>query len=130
MNHPGTKSKLYLLLVVFTAVTASSAEPDTAKAKPFVDITVASGLDFVHFNGMSGELYYAEMMGSGAALFDYDNDGDLDIYLVQGAMLGADKKIAAATFPPQHELPLTDRLYRNDSGEGGSDRLRFTDVTQ
>lgn len=130
MNHPGTKSKLYLLLVVFTAVTASSAEPDTAKAKPFVDITVASGLDFVHFNGMSGELYYAEMMGSGAALFDYDNDGDLDIYLVQGAMLGADKKIAAATFPPQHELPLTDRLYRNDSGDGGSDRLRFTDVTQ
>ena len=57
MNHPGTKSKLYLLLVVFTAVTASSAEPDTAKAKPFVDITVASGLDFVHFNSTSGGLY-------------------------------------------------------------------------
>ncbi|MEE8463729.1 MAG: VCBS repeat-containing protein, partial [Gammaproteobacteria bacterium] len=130
MIHSSTKHKIFLLIAAFAAVTALQAERDTTQGRPLVDITADSGLDFVHFNGMSGELYYAEMMGSGAALFDYDNDGDLDIYLVQGAMLGADKKISAATFPPQHELPLTDRLYRNDSGDGGSDRLRFTDVTK
>ncbi|MCH6573515.1 MAG: hypothetical protein IH809_07725 [Proteobacteria bacterium] len=117
MNHPSTRHKLYLLIAAFAALPALPAERDTTPGSPFIDITAASGLDFVHFNGMSGELYYAEMMGSGAALFDYDNDGDLDIYLVQGAMLGAGKKISAATFPPQHELPLTDRLYRNDSGD-------------
>jgi len=130
MNHPSTRHKLYLLIAAFAALPALPAERDTTPGSPFIDITAASGLDFVHFNGMSGELYYAEMMGSGAALFDYDNDGDLDIYLVQGAMLGAGKKISAATFPPQHELPLTDRLYRNDSGDDGSDLVRFTDVTK
>ena len=71
-----------------------------------------SGLDFVHFNGMSGERYYPEIMAPGVGLFDYDNDGDLDVYLVQGQMLGAKKTLKDATFPPAG--PLGDRLFRND----------------
>jgi hypothetical protein len=126
MIHSFTKPILILLLLGLSVIPVSAAEGN----KPFIDITADSGLDFVHFNGMSGELYYAEMMGSGAALFDYDNDGDLDIYLVQGAMLGAGKEISAATFAPKHHSPLTDRLYRNDFGDDGSDRVRFTDVTK
>ena len=77
----------------------------------FVDRAAATGLDFAHFNGMSGELYFVEMNGAGAALFDYDRDDDLDLYLVQGTTLGTGKSIADATLPPR------DRLYRNE-GDG------------
>ncbi|MBM3818213.1 MAG: CRTAC1 family protein [Acidimicrobiia bacterium] len=70
---------------------------------------------------MSGRFYLAEIMGSGVALLDYDNDGDLDVYAVQGGRLGAG---AAAD-------PRGDRLFRNDltSSADGTRTLRFTDVT-
>jgi hypothetical protein len=72
------------------------------------------------------------MMGSGVALFDFDNDGDLDIYLIQGQMLGRGKTLADALLPTRMPLPLTDRLYRNDLEvhADGSRTLRFTDVTK
>src|SRR5579871_2941476 len=50
----------------------------------FVDRAAEAGLDVVHVSGMSGQYYYAEIIGPGAALFDYDNDGDLDVFLPQG----------------------------------------------
>ncbi len=93
----------------------------------FEDRAGASGLDFVQFNGMSGDYYMAEVTGSGGALVDVDNDGDLDAYLVQGTMLAPGKTLADATFPTRYGEPLTDRLYRNDLGDGGE--IRFTDVT-
>lgn len=94
----------------------------------FIDATADSGLDFVHWNGMSGELYFCEMVGPGAALLDYDGDGDLDLFLVQGSELG----VKAPLFPPQHPLPLSDRLYRNDLliAPDGTHSVRFTDVTE
>jgi len=77
------------------------------------------GLRFVHDNGQAGEMYFPEIGGSGAALFDYDGDGDLDAYLVQGGPLGAAREKAGTEGTG---LP-TDRLYRNDG-------KRFTDVTE
>ncbi len=56
----------------------------------------------------------AEILGPGVALLDYDNDGDLDVFVAQGQMLGAGKTIGQALFPPGMPLPLTGRLYRND----------------
>jgi hypothetical protein len=103
-----------------------------APPAPFTEEAASRGIDFVHFNGMSGELYFVENMGSGAGLIDYDGDGDLDAYLVQGAMLGPGKRIEDATFPPRHPLPLSDRLYRNDStlAADGTIVVRFVDVTE
>jgi hypothetical protein len=103
-----------------------------AQLEPWFEERAADlGLNFVHFNGMTGEYHFSEMMGGGAALFDYDGDGDLDAYLVQGAMLDSSTDPMTASFPPQHPLPLTDRLYRNDLelGLNGASIARFVDVT-
>jgi hypothetical protein len=97
----------------------------------FVDRAQATGLDFTYFNGMSGDFYFPEMMGGGVALFDYDNDGDLDIYFTQGQMLGSGKTVGQAIIPPR-SLPLSGRLYRNDLTiqPDGTRTLHFTDVTE
>ena len=80
----------------------------------FVDAAASSGLDFHHFNGGSGRFHMVEILGSGGGLLDYDGDGDLDAYLVQGAMLDADRTLDEAVFPLRHPAPPSDRLYRND----------------
>lgn len=104
---------------------AGGTSSSTASVPPsgdwFVDRTEASGLDFVHVNGMSGQRYIAEIMGPGVALFDYDNDGDLDVYAVQGQLLTKGEQAPASQ----------DRLFRNDleTGTGGVRTVRFTDVT-
>ena len=97
----------------------------------FVDRAKEAGLDFVHVNGMSGQYYVPENMGPGIGLLDFDTDGDLDVYLVQGQMLGAGKTPAQATFAPNGSRLLGGRLYRNDLKveADGTRTLRFTDVT-
>ena len=71
-----------------------------------------SGISFIHQNGAEGSLWPLEIMGSGAALIDFDNDGDLDIYLRQGGTLG---EIRSA---------VGDRLYVNQWVETGAMRFR------
>ena len=108
---------------------ASAAEPGPEDW--FVERAAATGLDFVHFNGMSGEFYAPEMMPAGVGLLDYDNDGDLDAYFVQGQIMGGGRTLADALFEPVGPLPPRGRLYRNDLSvdAGGARTLRFTDVT-
>jgi hypothetical protein len=88
-------------------------------SEPFRDAAAESGLRFRHTNGATGHFYMPEIMGSGVALFDYDNDGDLDVYLVQGRPLDGASPSAGGN-----------RLFRNDLiGPGSRGELHFTDVT-
>ncbi|GIX07046.1 MAG: RNA-binding protein [Candidatus Poribacteria bacterium] len=77
----------------------------------FTDATEEFGLDFVHYNAFSAERRLVETMGGGGALFDMDNDGDLDLYLVQGNDL------------PTGDPKRTNRLYENRNG-------RLIDITE
>jgi enediyne biosynthesis protein E4 len=78
---------------------------------------------------MTGHMYMPEVVGPGVALFDYDNDGDLDVFLVQGEDVfepGAD----GLPRPPR-DPGVRGRLFRNDLDllPDGTRRLHFTDVT-
>src|SRR4029450_3098099 len=94
----------------------------------FTDRATDTGLVFTHVNGMSGQFYLTEIMAPGVALFDYDNDGDLDIYLVQGSGFGVQG--SGSGFRVQGS-GFKGRLYRNDLEVhfDGTRLLHFTDVT-
>src|SRR5579859_4548817 len=62
---------------------AVSSDSGAEEAPWFIDITEKVGLHFVHDAGPLGNYFMPESLGSGAALFDFDNDGRLDIYLLQ-----------------------------------------------
>jgi len=83
----------------------------------FVDGSESSGITFVHVTGASGKKYVMECVSSGCGLLDFDDDGDLDVYMVNGAPLPG---FRPSTTP-------RNRLYRNEGREKG---WTFTDVTE
>jgi hypothetical protein len=106
-----------MTMALAAAVMLSRLPAPAASSSPlFVDATAETGLSFTHDNGATGQFYMPEMMGAGVALFDYDNDGDLDVYLVQGATIESGARAATGN-----------RLFRNDGVVNGVPH--FTDVT-
>ena len=77
------------------------------------DVTRETGITFKHTDGSSGQRYIVESVSAGLALFDYDRDGDVDIYFLNGAPLKGTK----------YNAPPKNTLYRNEGG------FKFTDVT-
>ena len=122
---------LFAALATLTVAPGIVEAAESSKAsRIFVDRAAELGIDFFHFNGMTGNYHMAEVNNPGTALFDYDNDGDLDVYVVQGGMLDPGKTYSDALVAPRHPLPMTDRLYRNELVGSGHGELRFTDVTE
>jgi enediyne biosynthesis protein E4 len=78
------------------------------------DVTRETGIQFVHTDGSSGRRYIVESVTAGLALFDYDGDGDVDIYFLNGAPLPG----------TEMDPPPRNALYRNDGA------WKFTDVTE
>jgi hypothetical protein len=97
----------------------------------FDDVTDAVGVRFRHYNGLTGQMLYPEIVGSGAALVDVDNDGDLDLFLVQGTTLRPGDDPRKTPVPWREAGAPMARLYRNDlrTDASGARRLSFTDVT-
>jgi len=97
---------------VGTPVRAGESPANQPPQVRFTDVTSEAGIDFVHVNGAYGERLMPETIGSGAAFFDYDNDGDPDLFLVNSRYWEGH----------EGENEPSQALYRND-GSG-----RFTEV--
>src|SRR6266508_6448895 len=99
-------------LFLATVVVACAA---VTKWTVMTDVAERAGVTFRHHAFHTPEKYLIETMGAGVALFDFDGDGRLDIFFVNGAALPAVDK---------SDPRYWNRLYRN-SGSG-----TFIDVTE
>jgi hypothetical protein len=86
-----------------------SAIPSSQGAAKFTDATSVVGLNFEYLASHTSRKYLIETMGSGVALFDYDNDGRLDIFAVNGAPLG--DPTPKGTIPQKTGPKYWNRLY-------------------
>ena len=94
MHPPGTpRPFLAAACLAAFALWASAGQPgQLSQAVPtrlptFRDVARSVGLDFVHVNGASEQRFFPEIVGSGGLFFDFDNDGWLDVFLVDGGSL-------------------------------------------
>ena len=111
---PKTKT---LLLICFILANDSAPLNAAAATLRFTDQTQAAGIHFKHTNGASQQKYLPETMGAGGLFFDYNNDGHLDIYLINSGTLSSTSQLASRH--PDH----TNLLYHNNGD------ATFTDVT-
>ncbi len=114
----------FLVPLLGLCLSCKPSPPHNA-AHLFDDVAKQSGIDFWQYSGATGEYFLPEVMGSGAALIDYDNDGDLDVFLVQGYPAGPRGK---ALVPVPAGWKPGNRLFRNNLNPSG--KLTFTDVTE
>jgi enediyne biosynthesis protein E4 len=121
-----TRSTLLFVLALTIALAAphSIAFPSPPQDIPgkFIDVTEKLGVHFEYHSSHTSKKYLIETMGAGVALFDYDNDGKLDIFLVNGARLA--DPTPKGTIPQKTGSQYWNRLYHQKS-DG-----TFEDVTE
>lgn len=100
----------------------SLANAQTAPEAHFTDITEQTHLDFLDANSATSNKYLIETMGGGVALFDYDNDGRLDVFFANGALIS--DPMPGGKLPDKSGKKFWNRLYHQNS-DG-----TFTDVTE
>jgi enediyne biosynthesis protein E4 len=103
---------------LLTFLTAATPASDVQ----FNDITQAAGIDFKNENSATTNKYLVETMGGGVALLDYDNDGRLDVFFVNGARI--DDPMPDGKVPDKSDRKFWNRLYHQNA-DG-----TFTDVTE
>src|SRR6202521_2516424 len=118
---------LYCLLTALAEMVTAQGRASPAALAPnsgeaFVDTTERLGVNFQYRASHTSRKYLLETMGAGVALFDYDNDGRLDIYLVNGAPLS--DPTPRGTVPQKTDSQYWNRLY-HQKPDG-----TFEDVTE
>ena len=107
---------------VTTPHAAANAAPEAVTPGHFVDITAKAGVHFQHQAPHTSRKYLIETMGSGVALFDCDNDGRLDLYLINGAPYTDPEP--KGSIPQKTGPEYWNRMYRQKS-DG-----TFEDITE
>ncbi|PYX81101.1 MAG: RNA-binding protein [Acidobacteria bacterium] len=117
------RSFLLRLLATIPAVKRLAGTLPTQATPPlFEDVTARSGIRFKHAASRTSQKYLPESMGAGVAMFDYDNDGWLDLFFVNGARIPDPMPRGAS--PDKSDPRFWNRLYRNN--HDGT----FRDVTE
>ncbi len=109
------KQTAYPVTTIYSPQQIASSRQITRYPVHFTDITSQAGVNWGFNNGATGHHYFIESTGGGVALFDYNNDGLMDIFAVQGGPIPGN--------PNTQPFPKRNALYRNN-GNG-----TFTDVT-
>ncbi len=113
-----------LIAAVFALASQVSAWAQQPEPVEFVDVTTESGIRFVHTDGSYGQYFLFESMSAGLALLDYDNDGRLDIYFLNGARVTSE----TTTGPDTDVSPASNALYRNSGQLHFAERTRLAGV--
>lgn len=120
---------LLLFALAFSLMSFAQDTPKGEKTQPvaatpgrFVEITKKSGVNFQYRSSHTSKKYLIETMGAGVALFDYDNDGRLDIFLINGTPL--EDPTPKGTLPKKPGPAYWNRLY-HQKADG-----TFEDVTE
>ena len=87
----GAASFLHVIAVIVLAGAALLCAVPSAGQILLRDVTAETGITFKHTDGGCGRRYIMETVSAGLALFDYDRDGDADIYFLSGAPLRGTK---------------------------------------